>query len=1008
MTQEQAGVRFTLLGPLRLISQDGTALPAGPPKQQAMLAALALSPGRALSIARLTDALWGTHMPASGVSTIRTYAWRIRQLLARAGAGGGVLVSVGDGYRLAVAPSVVDALHAEELAAAARRHLAAGEPRQARQALADALVMWAGEPLAGVPGPFAERARDGLTELHTAVTEQHFEAELQLGHYQQALPRLTEVIAEHPLRERPYVLLMRALYGMGRQVEALQVFHDARRLLVEAHGVEPGVELTQVHERILRGDSAVAPPPARAEHPVPAASPTVPEQSGPRPPVPAQLPPDLPDFTGRTAQYAQLEAVLTAPDRSSPAIVAITGMSGVGKTSLAVHLAHRVREQYPDGQVHVDLGDPDGKGEPLSGADLLGLLLASLGVPADRTPGSLAERRGLLRSVLDGRRVLILLDNVSQAAQIRDSLPGTPGCAVLITSRTRLDGLPLHAQLALEVFEPQEALDLLQRGIGTQRLAAERSDALALVAACGRLPLAIRIVASRLAARPRWTLRSVAERLEDERRRIAELRSGPLAVEAVFQVGYRQLAAQQSNDFVLLATVAGAEFALSEAAAVLDLDPADAELRLEALVDAAMLDEPIPGRFRYHQLLRSFALSREHDRAQERAALGRLLVSLLATARNAFALAVPGDPTGDALGTGLSDVPGIMMSDLRSARAWAASSADTVVAVCAHVVELGTAPLLRIAVDLLIAMSPFADELRSNRLAATARKLADAVARIPEPATDRRGYQRVVGRAEFLCSTVALHTSRPDEVERHARRAVAAASAGKDPVILRQALNDLGLVAQLRHDYRLASACFHQAVELARELGHRSGEVASSLNAALAGLRAGDPDTAVATCESALAVARGMNDAPGTGFALYVLGLAHHAQGLYEAAVERFTACVEHCLTAGIRDREAHARFRLADTLLALGRHEDALAQAGQALLRCEELGVARDQAHALMVLGRALAASGRTAEAVERLTRARGLYVALGLPEAEEAARLAETVSQPPLRLVTENPGAA
>jgi DNA-binding SARP family transcriptional activator len=666
MAEEQRDVRFTLLGPVRVGSSDGTMLSAGPPKQQAMLAALALSPGRALSMTRLTDALWGTQMPASGVSTVRTYAWRLRQLLARAGTGASVLVSAGDGYRLAVAPSAVDAVRAEELGASAGRDLVAGDPGRARQALADALALWAGEPLAGVPGPFAERTQDRLAELHTALTEQYFEAELQLGHYQEAVPRLTEVIAEHPLRERPYALLMRALYGMGRQVDALKVFHDARRLLVEAHGVEPGAELSQVHERILRGDSAVAPPSARMEHPVPTASAQAPEPSDRRPLVPAQLPPDLPDFTGRRAQHAELEAVLTAADRGSPAVVAITGMSGVGKTSLAVHLAHRVREQYPDGQLHVDLGDPDGAGEPLGGADLLAILLASLGVPPDRVPERPGERRGLLRSLLDGRRILMLLDNVSHAAQIRDSLPGTPGCAVLITSRTRLDGLPLHAQLPLDVFEPEEALDLLQRGIGAQRLAAEHSDAMALVTACGRLPLAIRIVASRLAARPRWTLRSMAERLEDERRRITELRSGPLAVEAVFEVGYRQLAPQQSNDFVVLATVAGTEFGLPEAAAVLGLDPADAELRLEALVDAAMLDEPIPGRFRYHDLLRSFARSRELDGEAKTAALGRLLALLLATARNAFALAVPGDPTGDALGSGTSGVTGTPMADLRT------------------------------------------------------------------------------------------------------------------------------------------------------------------------------------------------------------------------------------------------------------------------------------------------------------------------------------------------------
>jgi DNA-binding SARP family transcriptional activator len=996
---DDGGVGFALLGPVRIRRPGGAVLRVGPPKQQAMLAALALAPDQALSMARLVDALWGTEMPATAASTVRTYAWRLRGLLNRAGAGPDILVSEGDGYRLAVEPAAVDASRAERLAASARDSLAAGEPRDARQALTDALGLWTGEPLAGVPGPFAERGRHRLTDLQVALTEQYLEAELALGNYQEAQPRLADVIAEHPLRERPYVLLMRALYGMGRQADALEVFRNARRLLVETHGIEPGAELTEIHERILRGDNDVAPSAPRAEIRVPPTA-APPEQSASWHPVPAQLPPDLPDFTGRAAQTAALESVLTAADRRSPAVLAIIGMSGVGKTSLAVHLAHRVREHYPDGQLHVDLGEPDGSGEPMAGADLLGLLLASVGVPAGRIPAGLAERRGLLRSLVDARRMLILLDDVSHADQVRDVLPGTPRCAVLVTSRSRLDDLPLTTQLTLDVLDAGDALDLLRRGIGEDRVAAEPDDARALLAACGGLPLAIRIVAARLAARPWRTLRSMAERLADERHRITELRAGSLAVGAVFELGYRQLPEQQARDFVLLATVAGNEFSLPEAAAVLGLPPADAELRMEALVDAAMLAEPYPGRFRCHELLHSFAQGCDRDPAAERAALARLLALLLATARNAFALAVPGDPACDAVGVDLPDVPGLPdFADLGSARVWAGCAGDIIVAVCVKVADLPDGGLVPHAIDLLIAVSPFTGELRRDRLASAAHGLAEAADRMTEPAPGTPEHQRTVGRAQFVCSTIALRRGRPDEVERHARRAVAAASAGDDPVILRQALNDLGLVAQLRHDYPLAVSCFDRATALARDLGHRSGEVASGVNAAVARLRGGDAGTAVTDCESALAMARAIGDDAGISYALYVLGLAQHAQGRHAAAVERFTACAEHCRAAGIRDREAHARYRLADSLLALGRVDEALTQAGLALRRCEELGGERDQAQALLALGRALAAAGRPAEALDRLTRARALFASLGVPEEADAARLAEEVAAAPVR---------
>jgi DNA-binding SARP family transcriptional activator len=590
-----------------------------------MLAALALTPGTALSLARLTDILWGHDMPARAASTVRTYAWRLRRLLADAGAGDEVLVSAGDGYRLGVPSSAVDTAQAEDLGVLAQQALSSGDAHRAQQVLAEALDLWTGEPLAGVPGLFAEQSRNWLSELHTALTEQYLEAELQLGHYYEAQPRLTGLIAEHPMRERPYVLLMRALYGMGRQVDALRVFHDARKTLVEAHGVEPGAELVELHERILQGDNDIAPllrtGPRFSARSVPV--PPEPAADVWRP-IPAQLPPDLPDFTGRADQLAALHAVLATADRRSPAVLAITGMSGVGKTSLAVHLAHEVRGQYPDGQLHADLGDLDPVGEPLAGAGLLGSLLAGLGVPPDQLPERLVERRGLWRSLVDGRRVLILLDNVFDAAQVRDALPGTPGCAVLITSRTRLDGLPLHSQVILDVFAPDEALDLLRQCVGAERVAAEPTDALDLVTACGGLPLAVRIVASRLAARPHWTLRSMVERLRDERHRISELRTGSLAVEAAFEVAYRQLAEPAAHDFVLLAAVAGTEFTLAEAAAVLGVDTAEAEPRLEVLVDASILDDTFTGRFSVHELLVSFGRGRDRDPAEEMAALDRL------------------------------------------------------------------------------------------------------------------------------------------------------------------------------------------------------------------------------------------------------------------------------------------------------------------------------------------------------------------------------------------------
>ncbi|WP_043472771.1 NB-ARC domain-containing protein, partial [Kitasatospora sp. MBT66] len=270
----------------------------------------------------------------------------------------------------------------------------------------------------------------------------------------------------------------------------------------------------------------------------------------------------------------------------------------VGKTALALHVAHRVRDGYPDGQLYVDLRGSDPV--PADPEAVLSGFLVALGVPADAVPDGLDARSALFRSVVDGRRLLLVLDNAKDAAQIRPLLPGAEGCAVLTTGRTRPAGLPATVQVDLDVFQPEEALDLLGRTIGAERLAAEPEAARELVVACGHLPLAVRIVAARLAARPGWTVETLSRRLQVERRRIDELRIGDLAVAAAFELSYRQLTADQARAFRLVASVDGPDIGLSAAAALLDLDAYDAEDLLEALVDVAMVESPFPGRYRYH------------------------------------------------------------------------------------------------------------------------------------------------------------------------------------------------------------------------------------------------------------------------------------------------------------------------------------------------------------------------------------------------------------------------
>ncbi|MEU2155208.1 BTAD domain-containing putative transcriptional regulator [Streptomyces sp. NPDC019396] len=1049
-------LRFSLLGLMRA-HKGATALKIGSPQQQAMLAVLLLRPGYSASATDLIAALWGEEPPSAAMTTVRTYAWRWRKVLDSGGASEGgagaekpassVLVSMGDGYRLILPKLAVDTAEAEALAAEAER-TARTDPLRARDLLNEALELWQGEPLAGIPGPFAERHRQRLEELRLTLLEERIGLDLALGRHSRCIPELTALTTEHPLHERAYGLLMRALYQAGRQADALAVYRGVRQLFLAELGVAPGAELDQLHRRILEGDPALAAPdpgpvpvpeagtgtplpeePERAKGPardgrdaggsgggaaVPAAEPDRREEgSGSEaafrpaaaPPRPAQLPPDAADFTGRTAPVRVLDEALGAPSAQGLVIATVVGMGGVGKTALALHVAHRVRETYPDGQLYVDLRGSDPV--PADPEAVLSGFLVALGVSGDTVPDGLDARSALFRSVVDGRRLLLVLDNAKDAAQIRPLLPGAVGCAVLTTGRTRPAGLPATVQVDLDVFQPSEALDLLGRTIGAERLAAEREAALELVVACGYLPLAVRIVAARLAARPGWTVETLSRRLQVERRRIDELRIGDLAVAAAFELSYRQLTVDQARAFRLVASVDGPDIGLPAAAALLDLDAYEAEDLLEALVDVAMVESPFPGRYRYHDLLRAFARRRPvqeggscpaggtAESGEAVAARDRLLDHLLATACTAFQQAVPGDPAAGALGPARS--PGVALAGWDAAREWTAAERAGAVALAAQVAAdagaggaggavlrdgvQGTA--LRAAIDLLIALTPFVLTPPSRQLAATADALAEVAV--------RHGDVRAAGRAHFLRGNVALAATRLDAAEAAAHQAVAAARTAGDTVILRQALNDLGLICQFLSRFDEAVDHYDEALLLANELGHRSGALVTTVNAALARVRSGRAVEAVEICHEVLAELRTRQDDPGRAYTLYVLGLALHGLGRHEEAVTWFRECLAVATGAGLRDRAAHARYRLADSLRSLGRADEALDHAGQALALCEELGAERDQAQALVVLGRSLADLGRADEAGARLRQAYEIFSRLGLPEAAEVGGLLE-----------------
>ncbi|MGW3461121.1 BTAD domain-containing putative transcriptional regulator, partial [Streptomyces olivaceoviridis] len=487
---EPGPLRFGVLGPVRAWHGE-EALSTGSPQQRALLAALLLREGRTATAAELIDALWGPEPPSQALAAVRTYASRLRKVLSH-----GVLISESGGYAIrGLREGALDLAVAQDLAAEAEKARGTGELGRARALLNQALDLWDGEPLAGVPGPYAEAQRARLEEWRLGLLETRLDLDLEQGCHAEAVSELTALTAAHPLRERLRELLMLALYRSGRQAEALAVYADTRRLLSEELGVDPRPGLSELQQRILQADPALAEPSA------PVTEPTA------TPVRPAQLPASVPDFTGRSSFVTDLTEVLSSASEAGGRVMAVSalaGIGGVGKTTLAVHVAHRARPVFPDGQLYVDL---QGAGpRPAEPETVLGSFLRALGTPDTAIPDSLEERSALYRSVLDGRRVLVLLDNAKDAAQVRPLLPGTEGCAALVTSRVRMLDLAGAHLVDLDVMSPDEALALFTRIVGEERVAAEREAALDVVAACGFLPLAIRIAASRLAARRTWTV----------------------------------------------------------------------------------------------------------------------------------------------------------------------------------------------------------------------------------------------------------------------------------------------------------------------------------------------------------------------------------------------------------------------------------------------------------------------------------------------------------------------
>lgn len=873
------GVRVAVLGPVRAW-RDGVELDLGPPQQRALLSALVLAEGRPVQRDQLMEILWeGQEPPPSAVSMVRLYVSGLRAAL-----GHDRLVSLGGGYALnGVRTDVADF----------RDLVGADEHRRA-------LALWNGEPLPDLPGGYGAAERARLDEGRLAAVEAACAQDIDRGRPDVAIAELTALVAEAPHRETVRALLMRALVACGRRAEALAVFNDIERLLSEDLGITPGQDLLSLYGQLF---------PAIA--------------------IPEQLPASTPDFTGREEQVQALIGALA----KGRAVSAVSGIGGVGKTTLAVQVAHLVREQYPDGQLYVDL---QGAGTaPTDPSLVLAAFLRALGVADDGIPDKQADRAALLRSTLAGRRILLLLDNARDAQQVLPLLPGSPTCGVLVTGRSKLYDLVNVQGVDLDVLPPADSLTLLTKIIGTDRSAADPAQAVRLADLCGHLPLALRVAGARLASRPAWSLASMADRLADEHNR-----PGSLAVEATFELSYRQLTPGQARAFRLTAVPDGPDLSLPAATAILGLGAYDADDLLESLVDLSLLESTTAGRYRHHDLLRAYARQQpdpEREQALERA-LGFCLSTALAGAR----VVNPKSPIEDHLAG--SAVPGIPLKTSQDVYDWTHAELKGLLAISRQAARTPAGKTLRLAVELmylaqmLMELLPYWDEVDP-----TLRALADSALLSSDPASEA-----------FCRVQRGLLLSFRDELDQATAELERAVPLIHDmPFLQACALYQLANISRRQGDISEAIVQGEQALTLFRQLGDPYGESGALALQARILAAAGEHEPATRAAERMVELGRALDDESNLAFALFQAGVVMVIAERPRPAIELLTEALTLHKAVLEPMWEAITLGRLAAAHLAVDEMDQAVEYAHLALELGRKLDLRFAMGLALTVLGR-------------------------------------------------------
>jgi DNA-binding SARP family transcriptional activator/Tfp pilus assembly protein PilF len=908
-------------------------VPLGGSRARAVLACLLLEPNRVVSIDAIVAGAWGTEAPGGARFQAQNRMSALRRALREAG-GGDAIDTAGAGYVIRVDPERLDARLFEDQVQAARRLMDAGDLAAATDSLTRALGLWRGPALHGLDTPRLLAAAQRLDEVRLSTRELVLDINLRRGQHQEIIGELLDLVAEHPWRERLAGQLMVALYRAGRRRDALGAFQRTRRLLATELGIDPCQDLVRLRDQIMRDDPALARvEPEPGPPPVPVT----------RPATPRMLPRAAPHFVGRERDLAVLDAA--SQGATSFAISTIVGPPGVGKTALAVHWAHRVRDRFGDGQLYLNLLGFDPGGATLPPTRALRTLLDALGIPPDRIPAEVEAQAGLYRSLLAGRRMLVVLDNALDAEQVRPLLPGTADCPVVVTSRNLLSGLVATEgalSLTVDLLAPDEARELLVRRLGAARVVAEPNAVDAIVAWCAGLPLALVIVAARAATRPSLSLAALVDGIGSAGRQDATSGSGATGadvtgrldalragdphsdVRAVFSWSYEALSDAARRLFRLLGLHPGADITAPAAASLTGVTLPRTRGLLTELAGAHLVAEHTGDRYALHDLLRAYATELTHDRDTDpdrREALHRLFDHYLHTAYAAMiTITKQRDPV-----TVAPPLPGVTITtptDVATALDGLAAEQANLLAVVTAAGELG---FDRHTWQLAWTLEPFFTR-RGQFLDWISTQTAAL------HAAERLGDRHTRARAHRNLGSAYAQLDRHEESESHLGHGLELCRQLGDHAGQAHTHHNLARIRERQGRHRDGLGHLEQALELYRMTGHTVGQARALNGIGWFHILLGEYERAVTYCEQAIDLQRANGGRTDLGDTWDSLGYAHDHLGHHAEAVACFQAALGLFREFGDRYNEAVTLSRLGDAHEHAGDHDSARAVWRQAL----------------------------------------------------------------------------